>query len=85
MISLLSLNKVCHCRFACSIVHSLRILMASTTSSFCNDLISFRVVFMCEQYAGGLVAAHAKVAALGEVALSGIAHLHHVAPLVALA
>lgn len=40
---------------------------------------------MCEQYAGGLVDAHAKVAALGEVALPGIAHLHHAAPLVALA
>lgn len=40
---------------------------------------------MCEQYAGRLVAAHAQVAALGEVALPGIAHLHQVAPLVALA
>ena len=39
---------------------------------------------MCEQYAGGLIAADAQVAALGAVALAGGADLHAVTAFVAL-
>lgn len=39
---------------------------------------------MCEQYAGGLVAAHAEVAALGPSAFPGLADLHQVEAVVAL-
>lgn len=39
---------------------------------------------MCEQYAGGLIAAHAEVAALGPSAFPGLADLHPVEAVVSL-
>lgn len=40
---------------------------------------------MCEQYAGGLIAAHTEVAALGPSAFPGLADLHPVEAVVSLA